>query len=47
MDKLALAALHKHFLAADAIKQLLFVQIPINDKSIKLSVELQKGFIRL
>ena len=40
MDTLALASLHKHFLAADAIKQLLFVDIPIATKDAGLRADL-------
>lgn len=40
MDKLALASLHKHFLAADAVKQLLFVQIPTDPSKSGLGPEL-------
>lgn len=33
MDKLKLLSLHRHFLAADAIKQLLFVAVPVDPKT--------------
>jgi len=36
MDKLALLALHRHFLAADAVKQFLFVAVPIDRKTSRL-----------
>ena len=42
MNILLLASLHKHFLAADAVKQLLFMKIPVDSSTSKLSPELQE-----
>jgi hypothetical protein len=42
MNILPLASLHKHFLAADAVKQLLFTKIPVDSSKNKLSPELQE-----
>ena len=42
MNILLLASLHKHFLAADAVKQLLFTKIPVDSPTSKLSPELQE-----
>ena len=36
MDKLALLALHRHFLAADAVKQFLFVAVPVDPKKTRI-----------
>ena len=36
MDRLTLLALHRHFLAADAVKQFLFVAIPIGSETRRL-----------
>ncbi len=36
MDKLALLALHRHFLAADAVKQFLFVAVPADPKKTRI-----------
>lgn len=36
MDKLALLALHRHFLAADAVKQFLFVAVPVDPKKTRM-----------
>ena len=36
MDKLPLLALHRHFLAADAVKQFLFVAVPVDQKTSRL-----------
>ena len=33
MDKLTLLSLHRHFLAADAVKQFLFVAVPVDPKT--------------
>lgn len=43
MDILTLASLHKHFLAADAIKQLIFAKIPVDSSTRKFSPELQEA----
>ena len=43
MKLLPLASLHKHFLAADAVKQLLFTKIPVDSLTSKLSPELQEA----
>ena len=37
MNILPLASLHKHFLTADAVKQLVFTKIPVNSSISKLS----------
>jgi hypothetical protein len=36
MDRLALVALHRHFLAADAVKQFLLVDMPVDAKTSRL-----------
>jgi hypothetical protein len=36
MDKLALLALHRHFLAADAVKQFLFAEVPVDSETSRI-----------
>jgi hypothetical protein len=36
MDKLKLLALHRHFLAADAVKQFLFVAVPVDPRTSRM-----------
>jgi hypothetical protein len=43
MNILPLASLHKHFLAADAVKQLMFAKIPVDSSTSKLPPELQEA----
>nr|WP_315429152.1 hypothetical protein [uncultured Albidiferax sp.] len=43
MNILPLASLHKHFLAADAVKQLLFTKIPDSSSKFNLAPELQEA----
>jgi len=43
MDKLAFISLHRHFLAADAVKQFLFVALPVDPKTSRLRDDIMEA----